>query len=322
MLSAIVTGLASGAIYALVAVGLVLVFKGSRVLNLAQGELGAFSYFSVLKLGLVIGLIPADVSQTSIVAGLVLLIVTVLVASGLGIGVERLLMRRLVERPAVQGTIVTLGLAVVLINVEALFDFVFLPEGRNSYPISAPSAVGGQQVGLGDLPLIGGLFEGGALTSSLMVAVVLTAAIGVALWFFFGKTRFGLGVVAATSDNTVARILGIPVVKVYRFTWGVGGALAGLAAVLAPAALLSNQIQPGDMTLVLVRALAAAVVGGLDSINGAIAGGLLLGVFMSMSQYQFPSVGGVENLAVLVLVIGTLMLRPRGLMGGAGAEVS
>lgn len=322
MLSSIVTGLASGAIYALVAVGLILVFKGSRVLNLAQGELGAFSFFSMLKVGLVVGLVPTDVTQTGLVAGLVLLVATVVLAAGLGIVVERLLMRRLVERPAVQGTIVTLGLAVVLINVEALFDFAFLPEGRNSYPISAPSAVGRGQLSLGDLPLVGGLFQGGALTASLLVAVVMTAAIGFALFVFFNRTRFGLGVVAATSDNTVARILGIPVVKVYRFTWGIGGALAGLAAVLAPAALLSNQLQPGDMTLVLVRALAAAVVGGLDSINGGIIGGLLLGVVMALSQFFFPGVAGVENLAVLVLVVGTLMLRPRGLLGGAGAEVS
>ncbi len=322
MLSSIVTGLASGAIYALVAVGLILVFKGSRVLNLAQGELGAFSFFTVLKVGLVIGLIPEDVTQTSIPRGFVLLVMTVLLASALGIIVERLLMRRLVERPAVQGTIVTLGLAVVLINVEALFDFVFLPAGRNSYPISAPSAVGRGQLALGDLPLVGGLFQGGALTSSLMLAVILTAGIGFALWVFFNQTRFGLGVVAATSDNTVARILGIPVVKVYRFTWGVGGALAGLAAVLAPAALLSNQLQPGDMTLVLVRALAAAVVGGLDNINGGIVGGLLLGVVMALSQFFFPGISGVENLAVLILVVGTLMLRPRGLLGGAGAEVA
>ncbi len=322
MFSSIVIGLASGAIYALVAVGLILVFKGSRVLNLAQGELGAFAFFIVLKVSLIIGLVPEDVTQTRLFAGLILLVMTVLLAAAFGIIVERVLMRRLVERPAVQGTIVTLGLAVVLINVEALFDFAFLPEGRSSYPISAPSAVGRGQLGLDDIPLIGGIFNGGALTSSLMVAVVLTAGIGFALFTFFNKTRFGLGVVAATSDNTVARILGIPVVKVYRFTWGIGGALAGLAAVLAPAALLSGQIQPGDMTLVLVRSLGAAVVGGLDNINGGIVGGLLLGVAMSLSQFLFPGIGGVENLAVLLLVVGTLMVRPRGLMGGAGAEVS
>lgn len=320
MAGAVVQGLASGAIYALVAVGLILVFKGSRVLNLAQGEMGAFAFLSSMALIRAVGgadAIPEPVTDTPLTTGLLLLVMTVVMTAVLGIAIERFVMRPLVDRPAVQGTIATLGIAIVLINVEALFDRVFLPPGRNSYPISAPATVGTGRIDLGEA------FGNAALVSSLLVAVVATGALGLALFWFFNRTKFGLGVVAATSDDTVARILGIPVRSVYRFTWGVGGALAGLAAALAPAtATLSGQIQPGDLTLILIQSLAGAVIGGLDSIWGGIVGGLLVGLVIAVARFSFPSVAGIENLAILVIVVGTLIVRPRGLLGGAGAEVA
>ncbi len=320
MIAALLQGLASGTAYALVAVGLILVFKGSRVLNLAQGEIGATAFLLVMAVWRGIGLIDQDdVAGTGIFAGVSLLLTTVVVAAAMGILVERFIMRRLVGRPAVDGTIATLGLAVVLFNVQFLFPKIpftslplFLPSNTQSYPINVPPVVGSGAVTL----------FGANINMSLIVAAIVTAAVGTGLAYFFNKTKFGLGVVAATSDNTVARILGIPVNKVYMFTWGVGGALSGLAAGLIATGINGSLIKPADMTLAVIIALAAAVVGGLDNIWGGIIGGLLVGVVRSVSEFMFGGVSGVADLAVLVLVLVTLMVRPRGLVGGLGAEVA
>jgi branched-chain amino acid transport system permease protein len=299
VLGALVAALGDGAILALVATGLVLVFKGSRVLNLAQGEIGAFA---LLLVYLALGKQDAP--------GFGLLIGATVLGGLLGIGAERLIMRPLVDRPPIQSTIASLGLTVVLVNAAALNGtdawFGFLPEGQNSYPVTMPSTVGS------------GLVEiaGATLVAGRVVALAATAAVGLLLYLFFTRTRFGLAVLAATSDNTVARILGVPVRNVYRFTWGIGGALSGFAAALVASL---GPFQPATMTFVLIGALAGAVIGGLDSVPGAIVGGLLVGLVQGVVKYQFPSVGGIENVAVLVLVLVTLMLRPRGLLGGAGA---
>ena len=96
--------------------------------------------------------------------------------------------------------------------------------------MNAPAVVGTGQQPLENLWLIGGLFDSGAIKTSLIVLLVITGGVAAGLAYLFARTRFGLGVVAATSDNQVARILGVPVRQVYRFTWGIGGALAGVAA--------------------------------------------------------------------------------------------
>ena len=300
MLGAIVAALGDGAILALVATGLVLVFKGSRVLNLAQGEIGAFALFLVYV---------AFGKQSA--PGIALLVGATVLGAVLGIATERLIMRPLVERPPIQSTIASLGLTVVLVNAAALngsdAPLGFLPGGQNSYPLTMPPTAGRGSIEI----------AGATLVNGRLVALVATAAVGFALYLFFTRTRFGLAVLAATSDNTVARILGVPVRKVYRFTWGIGGALSGLAAALVASL---GPFQPATMTFTLIGALAGAVIGGLDSVPGAIVGGLLVGVAQGLIKYQFPSVGGIENVAVLALVLVTLMVRPRGLLGGAGAN--
>lgn len=300
MLGTVVSGLGAGAVLALLAIGVVLVYKGSKVLNLAQGEMGALAFLTSLALVRAVDDTPN---------GFLVLVLTVLLAAIFGIVVERVLMRPLVERPAVQGTIVTLGLAIAIIQFEVLAAPLFLADAI-SYPVGTAELNTAGSFGL----TIGGVL----LPSGRIVALVATGVIAGALWYFFNRTKFGLGVVAATSDNQVARILGIPVRKVYRFTWGVGGALAGLAAALVAPVLTS--FAPFQMTALVIQALAAAVVGGLDSVWGAILGGLLVGVVSAVAQ-QYLNVSAIETAAVLLLVVGTLVLRPRGLLGGAGAEI-
>ncbi len=303
MLAAIIQGIGQGGMLALVAVGLVLVYKGSGVLNLAQGEIGAVAVFLSYA---IFGKQNAN--------GIVLMLGAVVIAAGMGVATERFIMRPLVERPPLQGTIATLGLTIVLIQLTVLNGregfLGFLPEGQRGYPVTnIPKVISDSRITL---------FEGSANQFQVewerVVALVLTLVAGAALATFFTKTKFGRGVVAATADNTVARLLGIPVKRVYLFTWAVGGALSGLGAVLYSSI---TQFNPGTMTIFLLSALVAAVIGGLDSIPGAIVGGLLVGVIRGVIEYQFDS--GIADLAMLALVVVTLLVRPRGILGGINA---
>lgn len=293
MIAQLITGLAAGAAYALVAVGVVLIFKGTRALSIAQGEIGAF--------GLFIGLrwsargIPGLGWHPPLFVDL---LIAVGVGAILGLVVERLVMRPLVQRPPLDGLIATLGIALFLALMEVkLFG---------TATQFAPSPVGKWRV----------VVFGATLTAERIVALAMAAAVAGALYLFFTRTKFGLAVVATTGDPTVARLLGVRVNQVYRFAWVVGGALSGLAAaLLAPA---FGGLTPFAQTQFALRALAGAVIGGLDSVWGAIVGSLAIGVLEATVGGQV-STKGSDNLAVLVLVIATLVVRPRGLLGAEGA---
>ena len=305
MIPAIVNGISEGAMIALAAVGLSFVFKRSGVLNLAQGEMGAFAFFLTYA---ILGGSDAN--------GILLLLGTVVLAAGLGILIERVVMRPLVERPPLQGTIATLGLALVLIQLTVLngrqgfLGFFDADADVTGYPIPSqaiPNPLGDSTIKVPGVELF--------LEPERILAFVLTGLVGFGLYVFFQRTRFGQGVVAATSDNTVARLLGVPVRKVYRFTWAVGGALSGLTAALYSVVTTFN---PGTMTLFLLLAMVAAVIGGLDSIPGAIIGGLIVGMLKGLVEFQFGA--GLPDVALLVVIVLVLALRPRGILGGAGAS--
>lgn len=289
----LVTGLSAGAAYALVAVGIVLIFKGTGALSFAQGEIGAF--------GLFVGLRSAARGVPGVgwhLPLLLVLVVAVVIGALLGLVTERLVMRRLVRRPPLEGVIATLGIALFLALLEKQWF------GTASQ--FAPSPVGSWRVHV----------LGATLTSERVVAMLAAAAVAFALFAFLERTRFGLAVRAATDDAEVARLLGVPVDQVYRFAWVLGGALAGLAAaLLAPA---FGGLTPFAQTSFSIRSLAGAVIGGLDSVWGAILGSLAVGVMETMVK-SHVSGGGTDSLAVLVLVVVTLVVRPSGVLGTAGA---
>jgi len=289
----LITGLSAGAAYALVAVGIVLIFKGSRALSFAQGEMGAFGLFLGLRWsdrGIPIVGWHLSVPLT--------LVVAVVVGAALGFLVERFVMRPLVGRPPLDGVIATLGIALFLALLEK--------EWFGTATQFAPTPVGNWRIEV----------LGATLTSERVVALVAAAVVAGALFLFFERTRFGLAVRATTDNADVSRLLGVPVNQVYRFAWVAGGALAGLAAaLLAPA---FGGLTPFAQTSFSIRSLAGAVIGGLDSVWGAILGSLAVGVVETVVKGRV-STGGVDSLAVLVLVVATLVIRPRGVFGTAGA---
>ncbi len=293
MLARIITGLSAGAAYALVAVGVVLIFKCTRVLSIAQGEIGAFGFFIGLRWAARgipgLGWHPARFAT---------LVIAVVIGALLGGLIERIVIRPLVDRPPLDALIATLGIALFLALLEK--------ELFGTATQFAPSPVGEWKVTV----------LGATLIAPRIVALAAAAVVALAIYLFFSRTRFGLAVRATTGDSTVAQLMGVRVNRVYRFAWVAAGALAGLAAALLGPAF--GGLTPFAMTKFSLRALAGAVIGGLDSIWGAIFGSLLVGVLEAVVGGQFTTSGTAE-LSVLLLVIATLVIRPQGLLGTEGA---
>jgi branched-chain amino acid transport system permease protein len=287
-LAELVTGLAQGAAYALMAVGVVLIFRCTKVLSIAQGELGALGFFYGLrwnKRGIpVVHWHPGPFAT---------LLIALVIGGLMGLVVERVIMRPLVQRPPLDALIATLGIALFLALAELRL-------------FGTATQFAGPTVGNWKIVIFGA-----TLASARVVGVFAIAAVAFGLYLFFTRTKFGLAVVATTGDPTVARLLGVPVNQVYRFAWVTAGVLSGLAAaLLAP---VFGGLTPFAQTRFALSALAGAVIGGLDSVEGAIAGSLLVGVVEQLATAHGNT--GIASVLVMVLVLCTLMVRPKGLLG-------
>ncbi len=289
----LITGLAQGAAYALMAVGVVLIFRCTKVLSIAQGELGAFGFFYALRWN------THGIPVLHWHPGPFMTLVIALVIGGvMGLVVERVVMRPLAQRPPLDALIATLGIALFLALAELRL-------------FGTATQFAGPTVGEWKVVVFGA-----TLASSRVVGVLAIAAVAVGLYVFFTRTKFGLAVVATTGDPTVARLLGVPVNQVYRFAWVAAGVLSGLAAaLLAP---VFGGLTPFGQTGFALSALAGAVIGGLDSVEGAIVGSLIVGVVEAMAKANGSP--GIESVLVLLLVLGTLMIRPKGLFGATAAS--
>lgn len=286
MLSSIVLGVAYASAYSLLAVAVVLIYSGTRVLSLAVGEIGAFTLYAGLyyhQHGLAGWKPPVYLAALFAIVG----------GGVLGLAVERFVMRPLIGRPPLDSLVATLAVALFLALTELRL--------YGLDPLNAPSPVGDGSVKL----------SGATLTAPELTILALAVVVAVGLYLFLTRTKFGLATRATTSDPTVARLLGVRVNHVYVFSWGVAGLLSGAAAcLLAP---IQGSLTPFSLTTALLSALAGAVIGGLDSLGGAIVGSVIVGMVSGVvgSRVDPTTSAGV----VFVAVLAVLLLRPRGLLG-------
>jgi branched-chain amino acid transport system permease protein len=278
-----IAGVALGAIFVLLAIGLSLIFGMLGVVNFAHGAffmVGA--YAGVYFYGL----------TGNFWFSLVLVPLTVGVV---GLVVERVLVRPLYGRGIDYPLLLTFGLSYVL--VEAI-RILFGVEGN---PMGPPAALrGAVDIGIGRFPIYR-LFLIGA-----------TAVIVAALWLFIEKTRFGLIIRAGAQDPEIVRILGIDLSRVWLLVFALGIALAGLSGVLAAP---TRAVTPEMGIPVLVESFVVTVVGGMGSLAGAVVAGLLVGIVYSLTSLFAPEFAEMSIFALMALV---LLVRPKGLFGRTG----
>jgi branched-chain amino acid transport system permease protein len=277
------TGLALGAIYVLLAIGLSLIFGMLTVVNFAHGAfymLGAYVGLSLLGLAENFWLCLVGVPLILGVFGLV---------------VERFLVRPLYGRGIDYPLLLTFGLGYVII------ELVRIVYGKQGYPFETPDALtGAVDIWVGYFPLY------------RLFIVLATALILVTLWLFLERTSYGLIIRAGARDPQIVRILGIDISRVWLMVFGLGTAIAGLAGVLA--APLQG-VSPEMGVSVLAEAFVVTVVGGMGSLIGAVVAGLLVGVVISFTSLLAPEMAKVSIFALMAIV---LLIRPQGLFGRAG----
>lgn len=284
-MDAIINGLLTGSAYALIAVGFVMIYKGSRIFNLAHGEIGGLGIYIAWDL------------QHRGVPVLVTFVVGVAVSTLLAIVVERTLVRRLVDRTPLAAVACTLGVAFLLAYFEVLHY------GANIKTFPPPFGTFSFHLG------------GLTVTSSRLMMLVFAGGVAIGLAAFLKGTKFGLEVTAAVSDKTLARLSGIRVDRTRMFVWALGGATAGVAAILIASV---QTFSPLSNTLILIRGLIAALLGGLTSITGAFAGGLVIGV-VEAEVSAHATTAGAPELALFIVLLMALLVRPQGIFGGSEA---
>lgn len=286
-------GVALGAVYGLVALGFVVIYKATQVINFAHSELLLLGAYLVYALRIEAGL--PFFAAVPIAIGLMVAV---------GWAVERAVLRRMIGRPTFAVVMITIGLAIVLRQL------VTAVAGYDDRSIGDPW--GASRVSLGDVQV--------NVVSLVTVAVVATLV--AAFFAFFRATSAGVAMRAVALDPEAALAVGIPVRQVYAWSWMIAAATATVGGIFL--ASFPATLNPA-LGFVAFRAFPAAIVGGLDSPGGAIAGGLLIGITEVLVQGYQPQVApwlgnNVHVVAAYVLMIGVLMVRPYGLFGTREVE--
>ncbi len=279
----VVSGLATGGIYASLALGIVIVYRSTRVINFAQGEMATFSTFVAWEL--------IDQGVTYWLA----FFLTLAVSFAGGVLLERVVIRPVERAPVLTIVMVTLGL-LILINGLTFWKWGGDEKSFPSAFSTRPIHIGGVAFSIQDFGVIG----------VSVGAVVL-------LYLLFEFTEVGLALRAAALNPDATRLLGVRVSWMLALGWGLAAVLGALSGMMtAPTTFLDPNMMQG----VLLYALAAAVLGGLDSPLGAVVGGLSLGVILNLvGRWHVIGGGGMRLAVALAIIVGVLLVRPRGLFG-------
>ena len=279
----LLVGLINGSFYALLSLGLAVIFGMLNIINFAHGALymmGAFcAYFLLNVLGINYWLA---------------LILAPLLIGFLGMALERTMLQRLAGLDHLYGLLLTFGLALI---IQGLFQNYF---GSSGLPYAIPQQLtGGQNLGFMFLP------------NYRAWVVVFSLTVCLATWYAIEKTKLGAYLRAATENPTLVRAFGINVPRMITLTYGFGVGLAALAGVLSAPI---NQVRPLMGADLIIVVFAVVVIGGMGSIMGSIVTGFALGILEGLTKYFYPE---ASNTVVFVIMALVLMVKPNGLFGRA-----
>ncbi|MEW6529953.1 MAG: branched-chain amino acid ABC transporter permease [Thermodesulfobacteriota bacterium] len=275
-----ISGMALGCVYALIALGFVLIFKATEVINFAQGEfmmLGAFVAFSLLNYGH----LPFWMS----------VLLTLFIMAGFGAVLDRVVMRYLVGEPVFSMVMFTIGLSIFLRSVAGMIW------STDTYTLELP--YGNAIVRIGTVVLSGG---------DLLV-VGATALLVALLFLFFRFTDLGIAMQATSQNQFATYLMGINVERVFSITWALSALVAAVAGILLAPILFLHK----DMGFIGLKAFPAAVLGGFGSVPGAIVGGLIIGVSENLAGGFLPL--WVKDIFAYIVLIAVLVIRPEGIFG-------
>ncbi len=274
----LLSGISQGCVYGLIALGFVLIYKATEMVNFAQGDmmmLGAYVAFSYINL-----------------AGLPFfwgVLATVLTMALVGVVIERAVLRPMIGEPPFAVLMITIGLG-----------FIFR---------AVAGAVWGNDLKTISSPFAGGVLRFGEVSIGYenLAIIAGTAMLCVALYLFFRFTRLGIAMQAASQNQLAAYYVGIPVKRIFSLVWAMSAAIAAIAGILVA---LVSLIEP-VMGFIGIKAFAAAIVGGFGSLPGAIVGGLLVGIVEQFAGLYLPA--GFADTSAYVILLLMLLVRPEGI---------
>ncbi|MFB9356073.1 ABC transporter permease subunit [Sneathiella chinensis] len=286
-LQLVIGGVSIGCIYALVALGFVLIYKATEVVNFAQGDLMmlgaflAFTFITILGWNYWLGALAA--------------IVCMFVIGNL---MDRAILRPVLGQPQFSIIMITIGVGYIARSAAGMMP----GWGNETYAISTPFSSQGMRL----IPESMGQLVVSQTDLSVIVATLLFCA---GLFAFFKYTRLGVAMQASSQNQLASYYMGIPVKAVFSMIWGISAAVAAAAGILlAPTTLIDT-----NMGFIGLKAFPAAVLGGFGSIPGAVVGGVIIGIIETLAGFYLPP--GFKNVAAYLVLLLVLVVRPQGLFG-------
>jgi branched-chain amino acid transport system permease protein len=282
VLQLLISGIAQGCIYGLIALGFVLIYKATETVSFAQGELMMLGAFGGLA-GMTFLGFPFWLSVLCAIAGMAVF----------GMLLERVVIRPILGQPAFSIVMLTIGIGYVARGLITMIPNI----GTETHTLPVPYK--------DQIWKLGGL----VLNVEQMVVIVATALLCGILFTVFKYSKIGIAMQASSQNQLAAYYMGIPVKRINGLVWGLAAAVAAIAGLLlAPITFVH-----ANMGFIGLKAFPAAVVGGFGSLPGAIVGGLIIGIVESFSGFYLPD--GFKDVAAYVVVLVMLMVKPNGLFG-------
>jgi branched-chain amino acid transport system permease protein len=278
----VISGLSQGCIYALVALGFVLIYKATETFSFAHGDL--------MMLGAFIGFFAVNYAGAPYWLAMV---VSVTVMFGVGLLIELALIRPILGQPAFSLVMLTIGIGYIARSLITMVPGIGIETHRMPVPYH------GQMLSVGAL----------RLSAEQGVVIAATLALCIGLYLMFRYSKLGIAMQATSQNQLAAYFMGIPVRRLNSLVWGLATSVCALAGML----LAPTTFVHVNMGYIGLKAMPAAVLGGFGSLPGAVIGGLIIGVVESLAGFYLPL--GVKDIAAYVVVLVMLIIKPTGLFG-------